>query len=249
MGRVASTVGAWESWNPATGCTKVSQGCRYCYAERFAERWRGIPGHHFEEGFDLRLRPERLELPLHWRKPRRVFVDSMCDLFHEGIPDDYIREVFAVIARAPHHVYYLLTKRDARLADLAPGLPWPPQIWLGVTVEHAQYRGRVDVLRTVPATVRHVSAEPLLGPLHDLDLTGVDLVVAGGESGPVRRPPQAAWLRGLRDHCLESGVAFAFKGWGGRTQGAGGRLLDGREWNERPMVATTAQGDEQQRLF
>lgn len=239
----------WESWNPAAGCTKVSEGCRYCYAERFAERWRGIPDHHFEQGFDLRLWPQRLELPLRWRKPRRVFVDSMFDLFHEDIPDDYIREIFAVMERAPQHVYHALTKRDARLAELAPNLPWPPQIWMGVTVEHLRYRRRADVLRTVPAAVRHISAEPLLGPLGDLDLSGISLVIAGGESGPRRRPPQIEWLRELRDHCVASGVAFAFKGWGGAAQGAGGRLLDGRQWNERPALPTDAGRGDQPRLF
>jgi len=237
----------WESWNPVTGCTKVSEGCRHCYAERFAERWRGMAGHHFEHGFDLQLRPARLELPLHWRRPRRVFVDSMGDLFHEGVPDDYVRAVFAVMERAPRHVFHVLTKRPARLLALAPLLPWPAHVWMGVTVESGQYAARADALRRVPAAVRHVSAEPLLGPLDALDLTDIDLVVAGGESGAGRRPPQPDWLRGLRDHCVAASVAFTFKGWGGRGQAEGGRLLEGREWGESPRVATanddgTAQG-------
>jgi protein gp37 len=226
----------WESWNPVTGCTKVSEGCRHCYAERFAERWRGIPGHHYEHGFDLQLRPGRLELPLHWRRPRRVFVDSMGDLFHEGIPDDYVRAVFAVMERAPQHVFHVLTKRPERMLVLAPTLPWPANVWMGVTVESGRYAARADALRRVPAAVRHVSAEPLLGPLDALDLTGIDLVIAGGESGPERRPPQPDWLRGLRDRCLAAGVAFTFKGWGGAGQAAGGRMLDGREWRESPAV-------------
>jgi protein gp37 len=182
----------WESWNPVTGCTKVSEGCRHCYAERFAERWRGIPGHHYEYGFDLRLRPERLELPLHWRSPRRVFVTSMGDLFHGRIPDDYVREVFAVMERAPQHVFHVLTKRADRMLELAPLLPWPPNIWMGVTVERMDYAARADELRRVPAARRHISAEPLLGPLGALDLTGIDLVIAGGESGARPRPPAAA---------------------------------------------------------
>jgi len=237
----------WESWNPVTGCTKVSDGCRYCYAERFAERWRGIAGHHYEHGFDLQLRPERLELPLHWRQPRRVFVDSMSDLFHEGIPDDYVRAVFAVMERAPQHVFHVLTKRPERMLALAPSLPWPANVWMGVTVESGGYAARADALRRVPAAIRHISAEPLLGPLDALDLAGIGLVIAGGESGPGRRPPQADWLRGLRDRCVGAGVAFTFKGWGGRAQADGGRLLDGREWPGSPSVAvigggTAAQG-------
>jgi len=232
----------WESWNPVTGCTKVSEGCRHCYAERFAERWRGIAGHHYELGFDLQLRPERLELPLHWRRPRRVFVDSMSDLFHEGIPDDYVRAVFAVMERAPQHVFHVLTKRPERLLALASSLPWPANVWMGVTVESGRYAARADALRRVPAAVRHISAEPLLGPLDALDLTGIDLVIAGGESGPGRRPPRPDWLRGLRDRCLAAGVAFTFKGWGGAAQATGGRMLDGREWQQSPPSTTTGDG-------
>ena len=227
----------WESWNPVTGCTKVSEGCRHCYAERFAERWRGIPGHHYERGFELQLRPERLDLPLHWRTPRRVFVTSMGDLFHARIPDECVRAVFAVMERAPQHVYHLLTKRHERMLELAPTLPWPQQVWMGVTVERMDYAARADALRRVPAARRHISAEPLLGPLDTLDLTGIDLVIAGGESGVDRRPPQPAWVRGLRDRCAAAGVAFSFKGWGGRGQNDGGRLLDGRVWDESPPRA------------
>ena len=227
----------WESWNPVSGCTHVSEGCRHCYAERFAERWRGIPGHHYEHGFDLMLRPERLELPLRWRRPRHVFVDSMGDLFHEEIPDDYVRLVFAVMEQAPRHVFHLLTKREQRLTALAPGLPWPANVHLGVTVESMAYAARADALRAVPAALRHISAEPLLGPLDELDLEGIGWLIAGGESGPTRRPPRPEWLRGLRDHCRAAGVPFTFKGWGGRIQGERGRMLDGREWQERPSIA------------
>ncbi len=243
----------WESWNPVTGCTHVSAGCRHCYAERFAERWRGIAGHHYEHGFDLVLRPQRLDLPLRWKKPRHVFVDSMGDLFHEEIPDDYIRQVFAVMERSPQHLFHVLTKRERRLAELAPSLPWPGNVHMGVTVENMRVARRADALRAVPAAVRHISAEPLLGPLSDLDLTNIDWVIAGGESGPARRPPRPEWLRDLRDHCVTAGVAFTFKGWGGRRQGAEGRLLDGRVWDERPVwpamptgpVATGRQPDRQ----
>jgi protein gp37 len=198
----------WQSWNPVTGCTKVSEGCRNCYAERFAERWRGIAGHPYELGFDLQLRPERLAWPLHWRKPRRVFVVSMGDLFHERVPSEYIAEVFAVMERTPRHLYHLVTKRAARLGTLAPSLPWPPNLWMGVTVEHMQTAQRADVLRTVPAAVRWICAEPLLGPLDELDLHGIGWVVAGVESGPRRRPARPEWVAGLRDRCAAAGIPF-----------------------------------------
>ena len=227
----------WQSWNPVTGCTHVSAGCAHCYAERFAERWRGIPGHHYEHGFDLMLRPERLELPLHWKAPRHVFVTSMGDLFHEHVPDEYVRRVFAVMEQARRHVFHVLTKREARLLALSAELPWPDNVHMGVTVESMACARRADALRAVPAALRHISAEPLLGPLDELDLTAIDWLIAGGESGPTRRAPRPEWLRGLRDHCLAAGVPFTFKGWGGRVQGAGGRLLDGREWQDRPSFA------------
>ena len=242
----------WVSWNPVTGCTRVSDGCLHCYAQRFAERWRGIVGHPYEHGFDLQLRPERLKLPQHWRKPRRVFVTSMSDLFHESVPDDYISEVFAVMEQIPRHTFHLLTKRHQRMLDLAPSLPWPANVWMGVTVESGRYSERADALRQVPAAVRHISAEPLLGPLDALDLSGIDWVIAGGESGPARRPPDPQWLRDLRDRCLAAGVGFYFKGWGGRTQGQLGRLLDGREWLQRPPISAGAPASaaaHQQRLW
>ena len=239
----------WESWNPLSGCSHVSEGCRHCYAERFAERWRGLPGHHYERGFDLQLRPERLELPLRWKKPRRVFVTSMGDLFHEDVPDDYVRAVFAVMERAPQHVFHVLTKRHGRMLALAPALPWPPHVWMGVTVESGRYAARADALRRVPAARRHISAEPLLGSLDELDLTGIDYVIAGGESGPERRAPDPQWFRDLRDRCLAAGVAFTFKGWGGRTQGQGGRLLDGREWRQLPPLAPASPPAAQPSLF
>jgi protein gp37 len=231
---------AWESWNPVTGCTHVSAGCAHCYAERFAERWRGIPGHHYERGFELMLRPERLELPLHWRAPRHVFVTSMGDLFHEDVPDEYVRRVFDVMARAPQHVFHVLTKRERRLLALAGDLPWPANVHMGVTVEEMAVAHRADVLRAVPAALRHVSAEPLLGPLDELDLSGIAWVIAGGESGPARRPPRVEWLRDLRDLCLATGVPFTFKGWGGAVQGALGRTLDGRRWDDEPAELAAA---------
>ena len=223
------------TWNPVTGCSKVSPGCAHCYAERFAERWRGIPGHHYEQGFDLRLWPERLAIPLRWHRPRRIFVNSMSDLFHEAVPESFIRRVFTTMEQADWHIFQVLTKRSDRLASLAPRLPWPDHVWAGVSVENRRWVGRADDLRRVPASVRFISAEPLLGPLDDLDLTGIHWVITGGESGPRHRPPDPDWVRALRDRCVQADVAYFHKQWGGRTPKAGGRLLDGRTWDELPM--------------
>ena len=189
------------TWNPVTGCTEVSPGCDHCYARVFAERFRDVPSHPYEQGFDLRLWPERLELPLQWKKPRRIFVNSMSDLFHQDVPDEYIFQVFEVMRRADQHVFQVLTKRSARLAKLAPQLPLPSHIWIGVSVETLRYQWRVDHLRQVPAHVRFISAEPLLGSLHELDLTDIHWLIAGGESGPGHRPCSPDWVRELRDLC------------------------------------------------
>ncbi len=222
------------TWNPVTGCSKVSPGCAHCYAETFAERWRGIPGHPYEQGFDLRLWPSRLDVPLRWKRPRVVFVNSMSDLFHEEIPDDYIARVFEVMRRADWHVFQVLTKREDRLRELAPHLPWPDNVWMGVTIENRRFVHRADALRDVPAAVRFISAEPLLGPLEGLDLGGIDWLIAGGESGARHRTVKIDWFRDLRDRCIEEGVAYFFKQWGGRTSKVGGRDLDGRRWDEMP---------------
>lgn len=224
------------TWNPVTGCDQVSPGCAHCYAKTFAERWRGIPGHHYEQGFELRLWPDRLEQPLRWRRSRVIFVNSMSDLFHEGIPDDYIAEVFDIMVRAPQHTFQVLTKREDRLAELAPELPWPENLWMGVTIENRRFVRRADRLREVPAAVRFISAEPLLGPLDGLDLTGIDWLIAGGESGHRYRRVDIEWLRRLRDQCRDEGVAYFFKQWGGRSPKAGGRELDGRTWDEMPVA-------------
>ncbi len=235
------------TWNPVTGCTEVSPGCDHCYARTFAERWRGIPGHPYEQGFDLRLWPERLNNPLRWKKPRRIFVNSMSDLFHKDVPDEFILQVFTVMAQASWHTFQVLTKRPARLARLVPKItatltqetnqtiPWPAHIWLGVSVETLRYKWRVDELRKVPASIRFVSAEPLLDALQELDLWGIDWLIAGGESGPGHRPCNPKWIRELRDKCQREDVAFFFKQWGGRAPSSGGRLLDGRTWDEYPQ--------------
>ncbi len=229
------------TWNPVTGCTKVSPGCDHCYAQTFADRFKGVPGHPYEQGFELRLWPQRLELPLHWKRPRRIFVNSMSDLFHKDVPDAYIRQVFDVMNLAPQHIFQVLTKRSARLARLGQSLTWAPNIWAGVSVETNSYAWRVDQLRRVPSSVRFVSAEPLLGPLDRVNFDGIQWVITGGESGPHHRPCEEDWVRDIRDRCRASGAAYFHKQWGGRTPKANGRTLDGRLWNELPeLVPPTA---------
>jgi protein gp37 len=223
------------TWNPVTGCTQLSPGCDHCYALTFAERFRNVSGHPYEQGFDLTLWPQRLALPLTWKRPRRIFVNSMSDLFHEAIPDDYIRRVFAVMDQADWHIFQVLTKRPQRMAALADSLPWPAHIWAGTSVELGRFAWRSNhYLRLVPAVVRFVSAEPLLGPLPSLELDHVSWLITGGESGHNHRPCDPGWVRDLRDRCSAGGVAFFHKQWGGRTPRAGGRLLDGRTWDELP---------------
>jgi len=226
------------TWNPVTGCDKVSPGCAHCYAETFAERFRGVAGHHFEQGFDLKLWPQRLEMPLKWRTPKLIFVNSMSDIFHERVPLDYIQRIFDVMGRAHWHRFQVLTKRHERMAELAPQLPWASNVWMGVSIENSRWASRADALRQVPAAVRFISAEPLLGPLTNLDLSRIDWLIAGGESGHGHRPVEPDWIRELRDKCDASGAAFFFKQWGGRTPKAGGRILDGKAHDAMPQLAT-----------
>ena len=222
------------TWNPTTGCTQVSPGCDHCYALRFAERWRGVPDHPYEQGFDLRLWEKRLEYPLKWRKPKRIFVNSMSDLFHRDIPDAFIEQVFDVMNRADWHVFQILTKRSGRLKRLGQKLKWAPHIWAGVSVENEKYLWRAEDLKQTPAHTRFISAEPLLGSLSALGLDDIHWVISGGESGPGFRPCDPEWVRELRDKCVESDVAFFHKQWGGLRPKSGGRLLDGRTWDEMP---------------
>lgn len=228
------------TWNPVTGCTEVSPGCDHCYAKVFAERFRGVPGHHFEQGFDLKLWPGRLDYPLKWKKPRRIFVNSMSDLFHKDVPDAFVLQVAETMLEAHWHTYQVLTKRPSRMRRLVPllsqvfGSHWPEHIWFGVSVESPQYLWRVDELRRVPAPVRFISAEPLLGSLVSIDLTGIQWLIAGGESGRGFRQCDPVWIRELRDRCVASEIPFFFKQWGGLTHGVGGRMLDGQTWNEFP---------------
>jgi protein gp37 len=222
------------TWNPITGCTKVSPGCKNCYAERLAIRLRAMRNPRYQNGFAVTLHPDQLTLPLRWRQPKRIFVNSMSDLFHETVPDDYIRQVFTVMEAAHRHTFQILTKRSKRLASLAPSLPWPQNVWQGVSVENARYTSRIVDLCEVPAAVRFLSVEPLLGPIPELPLEGIDWVIVGGESGPTRRPVDAKWVRQIRDRCLAAGVPFFFKQWGGLRAKSGGRVLDGRTWDEEP---------------
>ncbi|MFH1466499.1 MAG: phage Gp37/Gp68 family protein [Pseudomonadota bacterium] len=226
------------TWNPVHGCTKLSAGCRNCYAETFSERFRGVSGHPFEHGFDLRLLPEKLDLPLRWQRPRMIFVNSMSDLFHEDVPTPFVERVFATMASAHWHTFQVLTKRSARLRQLAPDLPWPANVWMGVSVEREDCLGRVGDLLAVPAAVRFLSLEPLLGPLPDLPLAGIDWVIVGGESGPHARPMDPSWVRDIRRQCEHEGVPFFFKQWGGTNKKRAGRLLDGRTWDGVPEAAS-----------
>jgi protein gp37 len=221
-----------STWNPTVGCTKVSPGCDRCYAERVTQRFPTT----FPNGFALTLRPDALELPLKWRRPRMVFVNSMSDLFHKSVPDAYIQQVFDVMQRSPQHTFQVLTKRAERAARLASRLPWPENVWMGVSVESAAYTWRLDFLRRVPAVVRFLSAEPLLGSLDGINLTGIHWVIAGGESQPGARPCDLRWLRELRDSCRRSDTAFFLKQLGGHPSKRGGdeAVLDGRLWHGMP---------------
>jgi protein gp37 len=226
------------TWNPVTGCTKIGPGCDNCYAERFAERWRGLSGHPYEQGFDLKLWPERLAQPMRWKKPRMIFVNSMSDLFHKEIPVEYIDEVFSAMERAPWHVYQVLTKRSSRMRDYIKrrygDASVPRHIWLGTSVESAAYKGRIKQVMQINSEARFISFEPLLAPIGDIDLRGISWAIIGGESGPRARPMSEEWVRELRDICVRDRVAFFFKQWGGPRPKSGGRLLDGLEWNGFP---------------
>lgn len=236
------------TWNPTTGCDRVSSGCDNCYALTLARRLKAMGAEKYQvdgdprtsgPGFGVSLHPKTLELPKSWRKPRLVFVNSMSDLFHARVPFDYVRQVFDVMVDSPQHRFQVLTKRSRRLARLAKDLPWADNIWIGVTIEHDTYRDRVEDLRGVPGAVKFLSLEPLLGPIPDLNLSGIDWVIVGGESGQSARSLDGDWVRSLRDRCNEEGVSFFFKQWGGRTPKAGGRILDGRTWDEMPTKATS----------
>jgi protein gp37 len=240
------------TWNPFRGCTKISPGCAHCYAETFAERFRGVPGHPYEQGFDLRLVPEKLADPLKWTKPRMVFVNSMSDLFHDEVPEDYINEVVGVMQKADWHTYQVLTKRSGRMRKMLENslchAAAAPQIWWGVSVENRRDGlPRVDDLRESPAVTRFLSVEPLLEDLGRIDLTGIHWVIVGGESGPGFRPIDSAWITGIRDQCRSSGVSFFFKQWGGVHKTKAGRSLDGQTYDEIPDRGSRAVLDPERR--
>lgn len=235
MAALSSIEWTEATWNPLTGCTKISPGCKHCYAERLAKRLTAMGNPRYAQGFDLTLHHDLVKLPLTWQRPRRIFVNSMSDLFHDDVPIDFIRSVFNTMVVADRHIFQVLTKRADRLADLASCLPWPPNVWMGVSVERQDYTWRVDCLRRVPATVRFLSCEPLLGPL-DLDLKGIHWVIVGGESGPGARRMDLAWARSIREQCQAEGAPFFLKQLGGtiNKQGKDRALLDGRLWRAVP---------------
>jgi len=230
------------TWNPVTGCTKITRGCDHCYAARFAERWRGISGHPYEQGFDLRQWPSRLTQPARWRKPRMIFVNSMSDLFHKNVERSFIDSVFETMERVDRHIYQVLTKRSSLMRNYlrqryADGSA-PEHIWCGVSVEDSSATARIEHLRMAPVVVRFLSIEPLLGPIGNIELEGISWVIVGGESGPQARPMQPEWVRDIRDLCSHVGVPFFFKQWGGQTPKAGGRQLEGMEHNAMPWLLT-----------
>ncbi|HRI68757.1 MAG TPA: phage Gp37/Gp68 family protein [Polyangium sp.] len=228
-------------WNPVRGCTKISPGCKHCYAETFAERFRGVPGHPYEQGFDLLLVPDKLLEPFRWSRSRRIFVNSMSDLFQDGVDDEYVRRVFEVMAAADWHIYQMLTKRAKRMRELTNILPTEivsrEHIWLGVSVEDRKYGlPRIDELRATPAKVRFLSIEPLLEDLGKIDLRGIHWVIVGGESGPGARRMDASWVLSIRDQCRAAKVPFFFKQWGGVQKSKNGRELEGKHYDEYPTV-------------
>jgi protein gp37 len=235
-----STISAIEwtesTWNPITGCTRISTGCLNCYAERMARRLRAIGQERYKNGFKLTLHPEALDEPHCWKKPRIIFVNSMSDLFHEEIPFRFIQDVFAVMNENKRHIFQILTKRSGRLVELAPQLKWPENIWMGVTIESNDYVGRADDLRKVNAHIRFISLEPLLGPVPDLEFDGIDWVIVGGESGPSARPMKEKWVLDIKQRCENENKPFFFKQWGGVNKKKTGRLLQGKTWDNYPEV-------------
>ncbi len=234
------------TWNPTTGCDKTSPGCDNCYALTLSKRLKAMGQPKYQNdgdsstsgpGFGLTVHPNALAIPRSWTSPRVIFVNSMSDLFHHNVPERYIRQVFEVVADTPQHQYQVLTKRSKRLADVGRRLDWPPNLWMGVSIESSKYCFRIDHLRSVDAAVRFISAEPLLGPLSNLKLNDIHWLIAGGESGPRARPMDESWVADLRSQCAHAGIPFFFKQWGGRTPKAGGRKLEGRTYDEMPQVS------------
>ena len=236
MGQNSAIEWTEATWNPLTGCDKISPGCTHCYAERMSMRLKLMGQPDYRNGFELTLHPHALEIPLKWKKPQRIFVNSMSDLFHKDVPDDFIHQVFATMRKASWHRFQILTKRSDRLAALSDAIDWPPNVWQGVSVESAEYAYRIDHLRGTGARVRFLSIEPLLGPLSNLDLTNIQWVIIGGESGPGARPMREEWVIEIRDQCQRARVPFFFKQWGGVNKKKTGRELQGRTWDEMPAL-------------
>jgi protein gp37 len=229
-----------STWNPLTGCTKVSPGCKNCYAERMAKRLQAMGLEKYRNGFKLTLHPDVLEDPLQWTKPQMIFVNSMSDLFHKDVPLEFIQRIFDVMKRAHWHQFQVLTKRAERLLELDPYLEWPENVWMGVSVENSDYTYRIDLLRQTGAVIKFISAEPLLGPLPNLNLEGIHWVIVGGESGPHARAIRAEWVREIRDQCVRAAIPFFFKQWGGTRKKQTGRLLDNLLWDELPRQVAAA---------
>lgn len=236
MGINSSIEWTESTWNPLTGCTKISPGCNNCYAERMARRLRGMGQPNYVNGFKLTVHENALEAPLFWKKPQRIFVNSMSDLFHEDVPDTFIFKVFNIMYRASWHQFQILSKRSDRLREMSPRLPWGHNIWMGVSVENHKYEYRIEHLRQTGARIKFLSLEPLLGPVGHLCLKGIDWVIVGGESGPKARPLYPEWVMEIRDQCLDANVAFFFKQWGGVRKKKAGRQLEGRTWDEMPLT-------------
>ncbi|MDI3328846.1 MAG: phage Gp37/Gp68 family protein [Alicyclobacillaceae bacterium] len=241
MAAMSSIEWTEATWNPVTGCTKISEGCRHCYAATMAKRLHAMNNPRYKNGFKVTMHHDLVDLPLKWKKPRRIFVNSMSDLFHKDVPFEFIQKIFRTMQLAHWHTFQILTKRSDRLLELSSELPWPNNVWQGVSVENEKVIYRIDHLRQVPAKIRFLSLEPLIGPLDNLDLRGIHWVIVGGESGPGARPMKKEWVESIRDQCIKQQVAFFFKQWGGVQKHRTGRILDGRTWDEYPDEANISQ--------
>jgi protein gp37 len=245
MAQASSIEWTEATWNPVTGCTKVSPGCKFCYADRMAKRLQAMGQFRYRDGFKLTLQEDQIDLPLRWKTPRIIFVNSMSDLFHVDVPLSFIQRCFETMQQAQQHTFQVLTKRPERAVELARALPWPTNVWLGTSIENQDYTWRTHELVKVPAQVRFLSVEPLIGPINRLPLRGVHWVIVGGESGPGARPLELQWVTAIRDRCIRHRVPFFFKQWGGVHKSRTGRVLEGRTWDEMPSINGRAHGEKQ----
>jgi protein gp37 len=245
MAQASSIEWTEATWNPVTGCTKISPGCKFCYAERMAKRLQAMGQFRYRDGFKLTLQEDQIDLPLRWKAPRIIFVNSMSDLFHIDVPSSFIKRCFETMSQARQHTFQVLTKRPERAAELARDLPWPTNVWLGTSIENQEYTWRVHELVKVPAHIRFLSVEPLIGPINRLPLRGIHWVIVGGESGPGARPMESSWVTAIRNRCTRYQVPFFFKQWGGVQKSRTGRVLEGRTWDEMPSANGRAHGKKQ----